>query len=203
MRNTLRWAAVAAIVWGCLAIPAVANGGQPIPWAAERPLTWADFQGTPSPDDPPTIAARSHILLNYRYQFVSSYDGSAKRYCARVYVQALQVDCMFDPLGSWARYDARTDRVLNHEQRHFDLAQVYAAKIRTAIGITTAYGATSEAAQEALKVQVQSTASAIAQRWKDTDASYDSETGGGTDPASQQMWNQRIDSWLANPAAAP
>jgi hypothetical protein len=206
MRSTLRGvvvAVVAATLSSLLASLALADGAQPVPWSAERPLTWADFLGSPSPDDSPTIAAQTHILLNYRYQYVSSYDSSAKQYCARIYVAALQVDCMFDPLGSWVRSDARTARVLNHEQRHFDLANVYAVKIRTAIGNAAAYGSTSEAAQEALKAQVQSIASGLAQRWHETDDSYESETANGTNAAAQTVWDQRIDSWLANPAAAP
>jgi outer membrane murein-binding lipoprotein Lpp len=204
MSRAVHWIVLAGLAGVVLvAWTAVAEGVQPIPWNADRPLTWADFQGVPDADASPNIGARTHILLNYRYQYITEFDRSTNRYCARVHPAGVQVDCMVDPLTSWVRPDARSDRLLNHEQRHFDLAQVYARKIRTAISTLAAYGASSEAAKSALTTQVQSVASQIAQRWHETDSLYDQETGGGIDPNAQQQWNQRIDSWLANPAIAP
>jgi len=188
----------------CAALVAwAADGVQPVPWSADRPLTWADYLGVPEADASATVGARTRILLNYRYQYVTEFDAASKRYCSRVYAPAVQVACMIDPLSSWVRPDARTDRLLNHEQRHFDLAQVYARKIQAAISVVLAHGATASAAQGALTAQVQSTAAQVNSAWHEVDGEYDQETGGGTNPVAQQQWDQRIDSWLANPSAAP
>ncbi|UCF09364.1 MAG: hypothetical protein JSW65_04690, partial [Candidatus Bipolaricaulota bacterium] len=77
MRKSLGVVLAAAVI-GAIVF-AVAQGSQPVPWSLDRPLAWSDYQGSPAPDDSPMIAARTHILLNYRYQYVSSYDSSAKR----------------------------------------------------------------------------------------------------------------------------
>lgn len=203
MKSLLRILVVAFAVFIAGLANAATDGAQPIPWNAERPLTWIDYRGIPDPGASPSIGARTHLLLAYSYQYIKDYDASSRRYRAYVYASSLKVDCLFDPYESWVRPDAQSDRLLNHEQRHFDLAEVYAQKMRSALQSVTAWGASAAAAEQALKTQVAATAGQINQRWHEIDAQYDHESVGGTDPSAQALWDQRIDAWLVQPSQAP
>jgi hypothetical protein len=177
------------------------DGVQPVLWSAERPLTWADFQGIPDPESPSQSAATS-ISLTYNIPRIE-YGRSGGGHCAWPYAAAVQVQCTMNPLKSWVRPAERTAALLNHEQRHFDIAQVYSRKIRSAIVAARGEGSSQAAAHNALGSQLTLIWQQHIDRLQAVNDQYDAETSHGTNAGAQAQWDQRIDGWLANPASAP
>jgi hypothetical protein len=92
------------------------------PWSATRPLTWADFQGRP-PVGGPEGAKTSYVLYS-----LWKCKGQAFEYRAAV---------AFRPRESWVkelvlRDSVQRRTVLEHEQTHFDIGEVYARRLRQA-----------------------------------------------------------------------
>lgn len=111
-----------------------------------------------------------------------------------------------DPKQSWVKPDRKTPELLRHEQGHFDIGEIYARKIRTALAphigtSVTAGGDTANTARDQASSQIQSKLNAIiiplqqAEDQMQTD--YDNETGHRIgNPAAQAAWEQEIKSML-------
>lgn len=90
--------------WGAL--------GQPIAWA-DGPLKWSDFKAEPNRTG---HKAETHTELTASY----TADQDSLYF---------EVRCVFHPDRSWTK-ETNNDYLLNHEQRHFDLTEVYTRKLR-------------------------------------------------------------------------
>jgi hypothetical protein len=93
-------------------------GGPPAPiqWSAHKKLSWSDFQG--QPDRYSDMQAMTHSGIDFSYD---CYRGEF-----RVNIQA-----SFDPSKSWRKRSA-SDRILAHEQLHFDITELCARRMRKA-----------------------------------------------------------------------
>lgn len=144
-----------------------------------RPLTWADFTGTPRGATGPYAAA---IFPSFGYQV-----------WPRVRNGVLELDITLQVFvvrsSSWVAESQRTTSHLNHEQRHFDLVRLVAGHFRREVGPDS--------------LTVADYQSILG--WKYLDSfremnrlqdAYDRETHNGTDAAAQQRWNQRIEAGL-------
>lgn len=89
-----------------------------ISWRPGVQLTWSDFQGPADASSP--FWANTHYSLKYNYKW----DGSGKL--------SVTVDCFFNTDISWKKNVALTDELLRHEQLHFNVAELYARKMRSA-----------------------------------------------------------------------
>ncbi len=146
----------------------------PVPWSPERPLLWEDFLAPP-PADTPAAA-----LTAYELQTRSSCDVDKRTF---------RVTTQFLPSQSWSRPDKRADRILAHEQAHFDLGEVTARRLRRAL--------------EALALSCDEPDArflAVVAKFQQEDAaqqrSYDRQTMYGTDTEAQRTWERRIALWL-------
>ena len=113
---------------------AYADDSNFIPWSENQKLTWNDFLGTPGEypptyerPDPSDIAFTwgEPKLVDFGYYIVNS------NICQ---YQIIHVDTLgyFDKNQSWTTEEAKEDpNVLNHEQGHFDIIEVYARKIES------------------------------------------------------------------------
>ncbi len=91
-----------------------------IEWGENRRLTWEDFKGTPNPKEYPEAAA----LTNCGFGFQSNRVNLFKR--TKIFVENT-----FDSKLSWVlNEEAKIDRILAHEQAHFDLSEIYARTLR-------------------------------------------------------------------------
>lgn len=157
--------------------PALLSGA--FPWADDRPLTWSDFGG------PPDVASPAVALSVY----VLTYDVGCEAGVFRARVLS-----SFLPRVSWVRtahlLDARADRTLHHEQRHFDLSEVQARRARLAL---RALSDPCTRSDEALDAMLED----FGRRDAALQAQYDRETAHGTDLAAQARWDRTIGEWLA------
>lgn len=82
-------------------------------------LEWSDFMA--EPQDRATVAALSSIGLPYRY----TTDGEGEL--------NLSINVCFIKNESWSKEDQRNNLLLQHEQIHFDIAELHRRKIVKAV----------------------------------------------------------------------
>lgn len=87
-----------------------------IAWDSNRKLTWTDFRCSPDPNS--LYASVTDWAISCIYNYTA---------------HGFQVDvkCTFDKNASWTR--SNSAYILKHEQGHFDIAEVFARKLRKEI----------------------------------------------------------------------
>lgn len=92
---------------------------QKIEWNYKNKLTANDFKG-----EIPIInsqeAAGSMITLEYKIISSSIWNGKIK----------IKIYPTFDTSLSWIEPNSISERLINHEQKHFDIAQIYSEKLQ-------------------------------------------------------------------------
>jgi hypothetical protein len=147
-----------------------------IAWSASRPLAWSDFKG-PAPVNSGQEGARTVYSL---------FNGAR---CTRQ-IFDFQVVAAFFPRQSWVepivlRSPAESARTLRHEQTHFDLAEVYARRMRKYFAELPAPCARTTAALDEL-------AGGFIRDEATTQAQYDEETRNGRTVPKQSEWDHTV-----------
>jgi hypothetical protein len=151
-----------------------------IRWSASRPLTVADFKGRPKPNQ--GHAALTSANIN---------TGATCR--SNVFTGTAQAS--FDPATSWVREPATiTPALLRHEQLHFDIAEVYARRLRQQL-----------ATMHTPCNQLGSTFDRISQKayadWQQAEDTYDRDTNHGLQHERQTQWETQVRRQLLDLAA--
>ena len=175
-----------------------------VPWSVEQPISWQLFLA-PYPQDGclQAEAAAIHMTLNWSVSYVIDYDRQRGSWYGYVDKSMITVTNTMEPLLSWADTQGKSADVLNHEQRHFDLNEVYSRKLAFLLAAPHVTGATTDAVRTALKKEINATASAVLDMASQMQSLYDDETAHGTNAAVQASWAAKIDAWLASPMQAP
>jgi hypothetical protein len=117
--------------------------------------------------------------------------GTAVKIIAKPYLVKndvnYQVFALFDKSASWASEESK--ELLAHEQLHFDIAEVYARRVRKKVKELQLRGETRIAAYNK-EIEV------LLQESNVTDAQYDNETLHGAIQERQKEWQENIDSAL-------
>jgi hypothetical protein len=159
---------------------------------ADGPLTAADFQGTPPAAAPVkdniTMVANTMSVVRYTYRLRtnSERDGSWT-------AQLIHFDCFsaIEPAKCWNAVP-ESPRVLDHEQGHFDLAEIFARRLQRRFDDLMAgknaswRGRTDRAAREALEKEIKKVADDAYAALAEAQAAYDKETRHGTRPRAQR-----------------
>ncbi len=90
-----------------------------IQWESNHKLEWQYFAGLPQAGSHHHALTASGISIDMKQ---TSEDSVS-----------IVIDANFYPKRSWLRKGKETDRLLNHEQRHFDIAEIYRRKLVKAI----------------------------------------------------------------------
>jgi hypothetical protein len=151
-----------------------------IRWSPNRPLTVADFKGRPRPDE--GHAALTSANIN---------SGASCR--NNVFMGTARAS--FDPATSWVRDAAHmTPALLHHEQLHFDIAEVYARRLRQQL-----------LALHVACDQMGPTFNQLSQAgyaaWQQAEDAYDRETNHGLIKERQTAWEAQVRQQLADLAA--
>jgi len=93
---------------------------QKIEWEKDKKLVWSNFKSKVNNQRGKNVVAYTHC--GWVYSVVKSSDPKAP---AKVDIQTV-----FNEDKSWKDDKRINDYVLNHEQKHFDIAEIYARKIR-------------------------------------------------------------------------
>src|SRR3712207_4091713 len=87
-------------------------------WNEKQPLSWFDFAG--EVNDTSLYDAESFAEVKYSYWYIGPDNIS------------FTVSANFNKSTSWCKKDYRSEALLRHEQTHFDIAELYARKLKQA-----------------------------------------------------------------------
>ncbi|MEM8928012.1 MAG: DUF922 domain-containing protein [Bacteroidota bacterium] len=142
-------------------------------WDASRKLAWADFRGPIPPDAVPAATTASGI----------SYEYSANLIHHEVKLD-FKVTAFFYPNESWYKPEVCDEHILQHEQLHFDISEVFARRMRMKLRNTSF---TANVKSEIRKIY-RETLEAL-EEFQDK---YDWETNFSRNPEAQARWNTQI-----------
>ncbi len=167
-------------------------------WAADVRLRWDDFQGPVDPTAAPRRVAMTAASLSWGYGYgLERGDGRCFYRITNVDVQAI-----FNRQDSWARPGHRTDRVLEHEQGHFDITQLFKLKLEELTGelIGVRHACEGDSVDEASDFTEQAARRAVSgvadEIWLEHVAAqeaYDEQTHHGTVRDVQSAWLEAIE----------
>jgi len=149
--------------------------GDTIYYAANRPLTWADFKSTYKPRG--SYAAEVMPSIGYD-QHSSVKDGT-------VFVD-LSMKTFLPKSTCWVSAYAKDDYSLNHEQRHFDIVKIVTQQYKRKI---LAEHLTPDTYEAFINMEYLEAYRNMNKMQK----AYDEETRHGNDQYAQYKWNDRID----------
>lgn len=141
-----------------------------IVWNEGRKLKWDDFYKKEFIGLGVTAASAIRIKFSYEVD---------------AYLKWFSVECLFLKNESTARYD-KTDYVLNHEQGHFNIGEIFARKLRKRI----------LEARKLITKKNYNTLDSIYHAYTQTliegQELYDKETDYSNDSLQQRLWDIRI-----------
>lgn len=158
--------------------------GDTIYYAANRPLTWTDFQGKIQYNTPYAAGVMPSI----------GYSQHAKVINGTIFVY-IDMKTSLPKSTCWARSFAKDDYNLNHEQRHFDVARIIAGQFKQKI---LSQQLTPDNYEAIINMQYLDSYRDLYEMQK----AYDKETGHGTRQQMQQQWNEKIDRQLSAKASS-
>ncbi|MDC6367073.1 MULTISPECIES: DUF922 domain-containing protein [Flavobacteriaceae] len=150
-----------------------------VPWSMEKRLTWSDFKGKVPPAAVPAATTASGISYSYTANLIHH----------EVHLD-FEVNAYFYPNESWYKPDICDDLTLSHEQLHFDIAELFARKMRDKLKRTSF--------SDNVKAEIRKIYQEILKELQDYQELYDWETDFSRKRAKQLEWNQKVDSLLNN-----
>jgi len=145
-------------------------------WALDHELVWSDFRGfvdsthiTQYGESPSAVSV---ISISYTFDYL----GTA--------LSDIKVHCVFNKELSWTK-DTCSKSLLQHEQLHFDIDELYTRKIRKAIQEITTKGIADESVYKDVINSIKDEANLKNQ-------TYDDETHTGTIEKEQERWRKMI-----------
>jgi len=170
------------LMLSCLGICKNIAQNEVITWSSIDPLEWSDFSGEIVYRNDIIAAAETIYKIEISpLEVLVDEEDNIQNY------QELTVVTLFFPNKSWVNQPS--DELLDHEQLHFDIAELFARKMRREFSKL----------KEAKEAQMQVYQDVWNNLWKTCRAmqqKYDSDTNHGINGSAQLSWNQRIKSQL-------
>lgn len=163
------------------------NEADKLAWQADRPLRFEDFRGDNKIGRDSFDLGRSQVITGG--MTASSIDLQVKGNTLSKNIDVLIVAQFYRKL-SWIGVQSRNAYTLNHEQRHFDITEIFARKLRKAWSEAAINATNYETDGKVLHRLVL----ADYDRYQDL---YDNATRHGMNVVAQQQWDQRIAEELA------
>ncbi|MEM6842495.1 MAG: hypothetical protein AAF632_09745 [Bacteroidota bacterium] len=156
-------------------VPDFRKHEQEIQWSSDRKLTWADFKGMPTIVSNSNVGAQSYCGFGFQSNYVTAFSK------AKIFVHAT-----FDCNLSWVRDDQKhRDELLEHEQFHFNLSEVYARKLRKRFSET-------QLSAGNINTEANTIFKQIYAEYLNRQELYDFETKHGLDKGQQKRWQFTI-----------
>jgi hypothetical protein len=145
-----------------------------------RVLSWRDFQG-PVPEEEEHIA---ETVTRVRCAMGYGWSRNAYRYNDRLVVNIVMLTG-----ESWAKTSGRTDRLLRHEQGHYDISAIVGREIhRRLVGFTSETESDMQAEFDRVVGEGQALLNQL--QSNDGDGLYDVQTNHALNTDAQARWNQ-------------
>lgn len=139
-------------------------------WSPSRRLSWEDFKGNPDSLDTHHAMTAANLAVDAKC------NGTKFNYTVR---------CVFLPTESWSK-NKKSERLLQHEQMHFDLTEVHARQLRKKL---QALGSSCSNVQSKLN----ETVSAAFAEWKAEQRKFDHLSDHGLRADVSQAWASDIE----------
>ncbi len=155
------------------------EAGDTIRWKSSYKLRWEDFQG--KADKSSSFSAQSNCMFSF--ETIAEYKSGVLRLSLFIY------PC-FTKKASWVVPENKQDGLLNHEQFHFNICELYIRKLRKSI----------EETELTLLHPNEQIRDKFDQAWNDyqtSQALYDSETKHGIIEPMQKKWEENVNKELA------
>ena len=177
--------------------------GASIDWSPDRPLGWDDFKGeVPDEEERGDKSASTFHETGYRYTPTITQTPSG-RFRATIQTGSYTTTTTMIQTASWVVPTDKTDALLNHEQRHFDLGEVYRRKLAAALQKLVGEGDTPEEAAQDLQQKVEELTREMKEAESRQQDQYEDDTNNGRDAEKQKEWDDKIDGWMDDPSSAP
>jgi hypothetical protein len=147
-----------------------------IEWNEGQRLEWVDFLG--NVNDSSSYDAESFAEIRYNYTF-----NTTRGFFFHVYAN-------FNKNASWSRKEFRSFALLKHEQLHFDIAELYARKMKEAF---ENYNYTENYREEIAQIFNEKKLEYHLMQLK-----YDEQTSHSLDKEKQQEWELLVNRELSN-----
>lgn len=144
-----------------------------VPWDVGKRLVWADFKGKVPPAAVPAATTASGISYTYSANLI--YHEVKLDY---------EVTAYFYPNESWYKKPLANDTILGHEQLHFDIAELFARKMRNRLDRTSF--------SDNVKAEVREIYQEILHELQEFQEAYDWETNFSRNVEKQLEWNAKI-----------
>lgn len=148
-------------------------------WSLEKRLSWDDFQAEPPSNG--NVAATTASGISYYF--------SSREIDGRMQVD-FTVRTYFYPEKSWHIPEMCNEVILSHEQLHFDIAELFARKMRRQLTDTDF--------TRDIKAEVREIYKQINLELREFQNRYDQETDFSRNVAQQKAWNATISAALGN-----
>ena len=149
-----------------------------INWTRERKIRWEDYRGEPLKNT--NVAASSSIGILYK-----TINQSSNKYLLEIYA-------VFEKNKSFIWPEKISNKILEHEQKHFDFAELYARKIRKFLILNNQFNR-KDASEQIANIINQYSDSLTSMNSK-----YDFETIHSLDTVQQKKWSNFILNELSN-----
>lgn len=155
--------------------------GQKIIWKEDQKLVWDNFQSPVNRKNNPNVAAYTHC--GWEYSLVKSSNPKTP--------VKIEITAIFNEERSWKDVKKINDYILLHEQKHFDIAELFARKLRKEVAEKII---TSGDYDKYFKAVYQK----VSNDYQNFQKSYDRETQHGINEEKQREYNTRISEELNN-----
>ncbi len=150
-------------------------------WKEDKKLTWDDFQSPVNRKNNPDVVAYTHC--GWEYTVVKSTNPKSP--------VKIEIQTIFNIDKSWKDVKRINDYVLNHEQKHFDIAEVFSRKLRKEVAEKIKTSGDYDRNFKGIYSRIMS-------EYRNFQMSYDKETNHGNDKEKQAEYNARISQDLEN-----
>ncbi len=147
-------------------------------WNETTKLTWADFKGQPDSESDAVALTASGITFGY----------AVKTSGERIVDFSTTVEAHFYPNKSWYLKEKSNAHILEHEQLHFDITELYARKFRQQL--------TKLKVNQNVKAQMDRLHTAINEAVNETQRRYDKQTKHSMNIEKQNEWEAFIENEL-------
>lgn len=171
-----------------------------VQWSNTKKLTWNDFQKTP-PSNYQSEAATITTQLTVIPSISHKCDVIAGQNTCTFRLNSFQVSATMDPRLSWVKLSSDFDYVLAHEQVHFDIAELFARKLKSQLNaqintISTQNTNSSNYILKAYDALYEQKQKAVSAELLSFEKLYDAETDHGRITANQTAWANCVTNWL-------
>jgi hypothetical protein len=142
-------------------------------WNKNQRLSWKDFTGLA--DEKSSYYAATFASIRYRYQYSST---------GKVYNVKFEVYSYFTKSKSWSKKERQSVALLQHEQLHFDITELYARKLKEELE-RNKY-------TENYKSEIAEIFNIKKRELKQMEDKYDEETNHSQNKEKQQEWENYV-----------